>query len=275
MSAAFQPAGTRILIVGESCGAWSLDSATWQDKVSYGGSIETGLAKFSPDGRAVATTHADGTLRLWNATTGELLWERAHENPKQEEVTLVDLAFSPDGTLLAVARDDRRVRFHEFRTGDSPRADLIVFPPRDLCWSPDGRRVLITGPIGRGAFRVEDLETGGSTLKHIFHSGDITSGAFSPDGALMLTSSKDGTIFVREVDDSNPVAHLKGDGGIAVGAAFSPGPGPLRVIGAFDDGTARVWPVDPLPGAIARKPRELQDWEQARETRLAKPLDYP
>jgi hypothetical protein len=35
-----------------------------------------------------------------------------------------------------------------------------------------------------------------------------------------------------------------------------------------------VTPVDPLPCALARKPRELLDWEYHREKRLAEPLDY-
>jgi len=64
-----------------------------------------------------------------------------------------------------------------------------------------------------------------------------------------------------------------GRGGPPLGPLPPPGI-PLRVITVSADGTARVWPVDPLEPAIARKPRELADWELAREKRLALPLEY-
>jgi len=35
-----------------------------------------------------------------------------------------------------------------------------------------------------------------------------------------------------------------------------------------------VWPVDPLPAAEKRKPRDLDPWERAREEQLASPLKY-
>jgi WD40 repeat protein len=89
-----------------------------------------------------------------------------------------------------------------------------------------------------------------------------------------MTFSKDGTIFVRDVIDGGPVVQLEGDGQPIRRASFSSGPGTLRVIAACEDGSARIWHVFPLAGARARKPRELYEWEVAREIRLAKPLEY-
>ena len=225
----------------------------------------------SPDGGRVAAAYADGRLALWRAADGGLLWDRRFEG---REVRVVDLAFSPAGLELAAACSDGRVRVLRDVDGSSSCDELITIPPRDLDWSPDGARLLVTGPRGRAAFHVQHLETGERMRTEVFHHGDITSGEFSPDGSLVLTSSRDGTIFVRDVRDGSPVVHLRGDGAPVLHAAFGPGPGPQRVIGAFADGSARVWPVDPLPAARARKPRELADWEIAREERLALPLEY-
>ena len=47
-----------------------------------------------------------------------------------------------------------------------------------------------------------------------------------------------------------------------------------RVITAREDGTVSVWPVDPLPAARLRKPRELIPLERDRERRLALPLRF-
>ena len=90
----------------------------------------------------------------------------------------------------------------------------------------------------------------------------------------MLSSSGDGTVYVRSSADGAPVAQLTGHGGAVLRARFSRDDGPLRVITASGDGTARICPVDPLPAARARKPRELFEWEQFREQRLALPLRY-
>jgi WD40 repeat protein len=107
-----------------------------------------------------------------------------------------------------------------------------------------------------------------------FHAGDLTGGEFSPDGVLVLSSSADGTVYVRRAADGVPEALLTGHRAAVTRARFSRDGGALRVISASADGTARVTPVDPLPPALARKPRDLQEWEVHRERRLAEPLEY-
>ena len=70
------------------------------------------------------------------------------------------------------------------------------------------------------------------------------------------------------------VAQIRGNGSAILCAGFSRGDRPLEVVAGFEDGTAAVWPVNPLEAAKRRKPRELADWEMAREIRLARPLRY-
>jgi WD40 repeat protein len=198
-----------------------------------------------------------------------------HETEPGVDTGVVDLVFSPDGTALALACADRKVRF--LRVGQAlevMRPPLVVFPPLSIDWSADGTRLLVVGREGGGAFRLHDLVNDRQVALEVFHAGNLTCGEFSPDGSLVLSGSLDGTVYVRSSLDGTPVARLVGHGAAVLDASFSRDEGPLRVISASADGTARVWPVDPLPAALARKPRELDDWERRREARLAEPLRF-
>jgi WD40 repeat protein len=60
---------------------------------------------FSPDGAQLATTSGDGTVKIWDGSTGqELLTLTGHTN------LVTAIAFSPDGRRLYTASDDGTVR---------------------------------------------------------------------------------------------------------------------------------------------------------------------
>ena len=243
------------------------------------------LIRFVPGRTEILTAHESGVLCAWKQDTHELLWKTSLQVEGESAGSFVAFAFSPGGEEVAVAWSEREIHFLRISDGDASRELLSVIPPSSVDWSADGRRLVISGPMGRGAFRVQDLEPPiagkGWMRAEELHGDNLTGACFSPDGTYALSMSVDGTVMIRDVRGlANPrstllQSRLDWGGGPVHCADFSSGTGVLRVIAGLEDGTARVWPVDPLPAAIARRPREkLKEWEFAREQRFAEPLEY-
>ncbi len=132
---------------------------------------------FSADGSLLAAGADDGTVRLWDAKTGDT---RAVLSGHTDSVNAV--AFSPDGALLASGGGDQTVRLWDVKSGQ-PAAVLKGHKSwlGSVAFSPDGA-VLASGSHD-GTVRLWDVKTGQSVGRLL--SDDVTSLAFSPDGTLL------------------------------------------------------------------------------------------
>lgn len=73
--------------------------------------------KFSPDGKRIASCSADGTIKIWNAFTGE------HEHTLEGHMAGISaIAWSPDSTTIASGSDDKSIRLW-----DAIKVALLVF----------------------------------------------------------------------------------------------------------------------------------------------------
>ncbi|WHT16731.1 NACHT domain-containing protein [Crossiella sp. CA-258035] len=206
---------------------------------------------FSADGRRLATSAYDRTVRLWDLTdplrpkkTGTLT---GHTGP------VLALALSPDGRTLASAGADRTIRLWDPADPQRPPTVLSGHTGSvvSLAFSPDGR-ALASGGYDH-TVRVWELATGAaSTLTA--HTLNVKRVVFSPDGRTLASAGDDRTVRLWRLDDPRqPVerAVLTGHTDFVVSLAFSPDGRTLASGG--DDRTIRLWdPADP-----ARAPVEL------------------
>ena len=150
------------------------------------------------------------------------------------------VAFSPDGRLLAVATGIGLYLY------DIPALSEVRFIAADaalvsVAFSPDGRQ-LASGSWDT-TVRLWDVETGQPVRTLAGHTWWMWSVAFAPDGRLLASGAGDGTICLWDVETGQPVRTLAGHTFLVSGVAFAPN-GRLLASGSWD-GTIRLWGVAP------------------------------
>jgi WD40 repeat protein len=191
------PAGARV----------RLGSTRWRHKT------DVALARFSPDGKILATSGSMETIRLWEVTTGKQL----HELTETGRWEICGVVFSPDGTKLTSIQQGGVIQLWDVATGKQvcPAAKHPGEGERyGMARSPDGK---VVATVGAKEVRLWDA----ATLKPLksFPTGG-TMGfaapgiAFSPDGNLLAASGKLDiklwNLKTGEVQLKIPGAHTQG-----------------------------------------------------------------
>jgi WD40 repeat protein len=194
-------------------------------------------AAFHPTRRMVATGHADGTVRVWDLGTEELVKELAQGD---QEVSA--LAFTSDGALLASASEGRTIAVWDLASGKlvrtlSGHTDRIPV----LAWQP-GSRLLVSGGWDTTA-RLWNIDTGEPLLLLNTHADQVYTLAFSPDGKLLACADSAASIHIwSDIAKGKELHVLPGDQEEVRCLAFTDDGKRLAVGGT--DRVVHIW--DPL-----------------------------
>lgn len=201
--------------------------------------------EFSRYGDTLAVGDADSRVKLWNVSSGALLWEYVPPYPSlasliafspdgrslifvpnNRYVISVDLhsgfdtttvarldylrgfclAYSPDGKRLAMGIDAGFFIWETDTFGPERFVPISQLRPNSLCFSADGT-LLYCGDFLRGSITITDLNEGKFLRMLNEYSDRVSALGTSPDGSLVAAATLS-TAFVHDGETGERIATL-------------------------------------------------------------------
>jgi WD40 repeat protein len=236
---AFWPDGGRLAVGGGTgLAVRVIPGGSFAPGPDLGHPLGVARVAISANGSLVATAEGNGAFRVWQAN----LWQ-ASAPLATASIRASGVAFSPDGTLVAVAgamnvadvyRVDTQTLVHSL--GQDGYVESVAF-------SPDGALVAVgTESRELGVLHTSDW----SDARRVTDAptGSFDDLAFSPDGRLLATAGA-GHVFAWHPTGSDPPNELaRLPSGLHNTVAFS-SDGALLAAGG-DDGQLRLWSAPDL-----------------------------
>lgn len=175
---------------------------------------------FSPDGKLLASTSTDGSVKLWEIATRSLVFTMKPHDGKR----VTGLAFSRDGRSLAsagagasVAVIDIETKSVSFRISNADRGYEVT----SLCLGPDAAWIA----TGDAAGEVAVWSRSGAKLATVAANDlrrGVTSLATTPDGVALFALSENGVFRSWQRDTGALIASSQWCSGKAVSGVVSP-----------------------------------------------------
>lgn len=141
----------------------------------------------SKNGRFVAAGLSDGTICVWDGTTGKL-----RRTVRLHQIATQGLAFLPDETALWSIGADRSACRLDLASNRPPLRQVLSARVAGVAVSPDGHTLALGCEDGR--IELRDAATGELQRAWNTSSGPLYCATFSPDGRRLATGDEHGRI---------------------------------------------------------------------------------
>jgi len=188
---------------------------------------------FSPDGKYAVSGGLDGTIQLWDLSSG-----RTIRILNSGQYAVDSVAFSPDGRYIASGGGDDSIRLWDVETGrEIKKLSGHTNSVPSVAFSPDGRYIVSASEDK--TIKLWETSTGREIRTFAGHTHEVSSVAFSPDGKYIVSASRDKTIKLWETSTGREIRTFAGHSDWVRSVAFSPDG--RYVVSGSSDHTVRFW----------------------------------
>ena len=201
--------GNRIYLLNAESGEKRIIYVTEKDEYSDDYTTHVDAVEFSPDGKNLVSGTSGGQVQMWDVETGDVLSSYFEEQPLEgnsSRETILNFAFSSDGSLLAVGSTKRILMIGIAKETHFREVSDEDISYEGLLFSPDDS-MLICGHFD-GSIHLLDVVTGNILTTLGKHPNMVQALEFSPDNKILI-SVGGGTILFWDWDRVITNAHNK------------------------------------------------------------------